>query len=498
MLEYLERAALDRQALVVRQGENISAAEVSERAGRCADWLIQQKTPVVAFTLENSLDWLAIDFACMKAKKTALPIPDFFSPQQRQHALQSSGCTLYISGFPKSGQSIVEAERSSAVTPVSIPGLIESVRIQRFAHDPVVIPADTAKITFTSGSTGNPKGVCLSDALLTQVATSLAQVLGDLQLRRHLCLLPLAVLLENVAGLYCALIAGGACILASGAQTGFDGAGKFNAETCKRFIAESKPDSLILLPQLLHALLEHEDVLWAKSLRFIAVGGAAVPEALMLRAEKLGLPVYQGYGLSECGSVVSLNLPGSSMKNSVGRALPHVKTRVDTTGELFVSGPKFSGYLGDNPPVLSDGNDEWLATGDIVAIEDAFLYIKGRSKNLIITSYGRNISPEWIESSLLSAPQILQCMVLGEGRTSLVALLYVAENTTQADIGNAIEKVNSGLPDYAKISGWHTVKERFSVANDCLTANGRLRREKIQAYFADDIAALFAEKTFAG
>ena len=151
----------------------------------------------------------------------------------------------------------------------------------------------TQKITFTSGSTGTPKGVCLSLESQLQVATSLYQSIG-LEKPNHLCLLPLPVLLENLAGVYAPLLAGGTVNLVPLAELGFSGAQLLEPHKLIAAIERTEPNTLILVPELLTCLVAFAKQGWQapKSLKFIAVGGAVVSQALIKQARELGLPVY--------------------------------------------------------------------------------------------------------------------------------------------------------------------------------------------------------------
>ncbi|MGB4562895.1 MAG: AMP-binding protein, partial [Methylophilaceae bacterium] len=141
------------------------------------------------------------------------------------------------------------------------------------------------------------------------------------------------------------------------------------------------------------------------SLKFIAVGGAKVPVNLIEQGRALGLPVYEGYGLSECSSVVAVNTQSSNRVGSVGNILPSRKVRIiDDEIEVYLhEGLRY--LKGES---IAPG---WYKTGDLGYIQDDFLYVNGRKKNLVITSVGRNISPEWPEALLLEDPRVFQAMV---------------------------------------------------------------------------------------
>jgi long-subunit acyl-CoA synthetase (AMP-forming) len=386
---------------------------------------------------------------------------------------------------------------------------------------PTVIDTATQKITFTSGSTGQPKGVCLSAATQWQVAQSLiAAVSPWLQPRehahetsplpRHLCLLPLPTLLENIAGVYAPLFAGGEVWVASAPLRGFEGSRLTDPARLLRLISAVAPKSLILVPELLQFLVHACRQGWQapSSLQFIAVGGARVAPDLLLMAQQCGLPVFQGYGLSECGSVVALSnynalaanhlsktADGQHLLDSVGKVLPHTQVEI-RDGEIYVKSA-FLGYLGDPAATQAAATDGWVATGDLGFVDaDGYLFVQGRRKNLLISSFGRNIHPEWVEGELLKSGLIHQAMVVGDGQPYCAALIVVnpavlsqlalASGVDAADetaqellIQGWIDKVNQQLPDYAQVRRWHRVQLPFSTHDQTLTDNHRPRRAQI-------------------
>jgi long-subunit acyl-CoA synthetase (AMP-forming) len=235
---------------------------------------------------------------------------------------------------------------------------------------------------------------------------------------------------------------------------------------------------VILLPQMLKAWVAALEAGAAPpvDLRFAAVGGGRVAPELIGRARRLGLPVFEGYGLSECASVVSLNTPAADRPGSVGRVLPHVRVELAADGEILIAGNTFLGYLGAGAPPPAR-----LATGDLGRLDaEGFLHVTGRKKNVIITSFGRNVSPEWPEAELAARPQIAQAAVFGEARPCCVAVLVPAEpGLADADLQRAVDAANRALPDYARIGAWVRAGAPFSAAAGTATANGRLRRDAI-------------------
>ena len=223
-------------------------------------------------------------------------------------------------------------------------------------------------------------------------------------------------------------------------------------------------------------------------LRFAAVGGAPVDAELLSRARVLGLPVYEGYGLSETGSVCCLNYPGNERTGSVGRPLGHADIRIEH-GEIVVGGNAFLGYVGDR----SSWGQQRIATGDLGRqVGHGFVYVEGRRKNLLISSFGRNISPEWIESQLLANPLVAHCVVVGDNRPYCSALIVPAPGADPKQIQRAIDSINRNLPDYARICKWHPVSVSADASTTLFTENGKPRRAGFAERFAAEIETLYA------
>lgn len=441
----------------------------------------------LALRADNGPPWVVIDLACQLADVCLVPLPPFFSPQQTAHALHAGGCDALAAPGPRwPGSPLTAADRAAG----ELAGL-PFWRLPPPAADmPAEMPAGTAKITFTSGSTGTPRGVCLSVGHPQRVAASLAQVI-DLPGVRHLCLLPLATLLENVGGVYAPLLSGGEVLLPPLADVGLHGSSGLDVARLTGAIDHHRPHSLILVPALLQALVAAIHRGWRPpgSLRFVAVGGARVAPALIESARRGGLPVYEGYGLSECASVVSLNTPGADRPGSAGRPLPHVSVTVED-GELVVAGSGFLGYLG----APQGWHPQQVRTGDLGHLDaDGYLHVHGRRDNLIVTAFGRNVSPEWVEAALLAGPLIHEAVVFGSGQPRCVALIGAPPASGDQAIDTWVRRANASLPDYARIAAWARLPAALAATPGLLTGNGRPRRAAIAAHYADTLSALYSQ-----
>jgi long-chain acyl-CoA synthetase len=268
------------------------------------------------------------------------------------------------------------------------------------------------------------------------------------------------------------------------AELGLEGSSSFDPAVFNAAVERYQPHSLILLPQMLRAWvgwLMQQGRAAPQGLRLVAVGGAAVGAPLLLAARGLGIPAYEGYGLSEGSSVQTLNLPGADKPGSVGRPLPHAQVRINSRGEIEVAGGLLVGYLGQPPLDLA-----WWPTGDLGEIDaDGFVHVQGRIKHVLITAFGRNVSPEWVETALRGGRTIAQTVVFGDGEPSLSAVVWpVVAELPDAAIQAEVDASNQTLPDYARVQRWVRAQAPFTADAGMVTANGRPQREAILALHA--------------
>jgi long-subunit acyl-CoA synthetase (AMP-forming)/pyrroloquinoline quinone (PQQ) biosynthesis protein C len=471
--EWAERTCI--QEGIYGQHRRFTYREFKDHVEQVSAFIAKTESRVIALLADNSADWVAIDLACQRLGKVCIPIPSFFSEAQIQYCLNSAGVDLMLTD--KSGL-YVEAAVALAQS------VFQSIQAYRLKHTPAELPHGTQKITFTSGSTGAPKGVCLSLENQWRVAASLAEHVG-LAACHHLGILPFSTLLENIAGIYSPLLTGGQITILSEQERGLSGSSGMNLPVFLNALSQVQANSLILFPQIVNLLVAATEQGWQlpDSYAFLAVGGAKVSAELLAHAQACRLPVYQGYGLSECASVVALSDPGSPL-DAVGKILPHLSVQIDK-GEIVVRSNSFLGYL--NQP--ESWYPEAVYTGDLGTMNEAMLKVSGRRSNLLISSFGRNISPEWVESELSAQPLFTQCVVGGNDQPYLHALLSAAEQISDAQIQAHLDTVNRTLPDYAQVKVWLRIPA--SAWQGLYTANGRPKRQAITEHFAKQIHALY-------
>jgi long-subunit acyl-CoA synthetase (AMP-forming) len=449
-----------------------SAAQLDEAVADAGQLLASAGARVLATVLDNGVAFVALDEAALRCGTVHVPLPQFFSAEQMQHALRAAGVdTLLVAAELASAWPALGWQRAAVAG--------DALMLARLPADRSVMPAHPAKISFTSGTTGAPKGVCLSAAALQRVAQGLVEAMAPLRIERHLNALPFAVLLENIAGLMAPRLHGATVITLPLRELGLRGSSSFDAARFQAAVQRHQPHSMILLPQMLRAWCGHLMQTAQRapaSLKLVAVGGAAVGAPLIRAAQGLGIPACEGYGLSEGASVQTLNLPGAERPGSAGRALPHARLRIADDGEILVAGSLFSGYLGDASPV-----PEWWPSGDLGHIDDdGYLHVSGRKKNLLITAFGRNVSPEWVETALRSHPAVLQAVVFGDGEPALSAVLWPTRPEVDDEALQAgVDAANATLPDYARIARWARGHAAFDMSTGLATANGRPQRGAI-------------------
>jgi long-subunit acyl-CoA synthetase (AMP-forming) len=493
---------------VLAHDRTLTYAELAAEVNRISRDLQRADIQRLGLYADNSAAWICVDLACMQANVVLVPIPLFFTSQQIQHLLDAASLDAVCAdrklplSLPASSLGLANASRNTVRFKLNeiLHKLIDGhyvYAVQRKPEDSSFslsgcafensIPKHTAKVTFTSGSTGQPKGVCLSAWQQMQVAKALVDRV-NIKRPTHLVALPLSTLLENIAGVYAPLLAQGCVILPSEKQRGFRGSQLVDVAAFLRCIDDAQPNTLITVPELLKVMLAGAAQGWQapSSFTFIAVGGAKVAPMLMQSARAAGLPVYQGYGLSECGSVISLAGP-EDPPGSCGKLLNHVSASI-IDGELIVGGSVFLGYLGD----VSSWYPLVVATGDLVTFDQARLYVTGRRKQQIINSFGRNIAPEWAESLLLANPKIYQAFVLGEARPYCVAIISLHDSTmTQTELSQWLATVNLQLPDYAKVRHFILLDTPMTQQQGLITANGRLKRALATTYFSQQIDSAY-------
>jgi long-subunit acyl-CoA synthetase (AMP-forming) len=310
-----------------------------------------------------------------------------------------------------------------------------------------------------------------------------AQAVGANRDDFYLSVLPLSLLLETICAVVIPILAGARVRLEPELAAGFDRAdgGRLAAA-----VERHRPSCLVLVPELLArwaARLEETNAAAPAGLRVVAVGGAAVPARLAERAWRRNIPVFEGYGLSEGGSVVTLNAPGARREGTAGRPLPGLRVTAED-GEITVRGPSvMDRYLHG-----AATGGVWR-TGDVGALDrDGYLIVHGRRDNLLVTPSGRNISPEWIEAMLAAdIARVGHCMVTLDAEGELTAIIIPTAEGAQWFVASSNAAIHALIAEYCREAPGYAVPRRViwlpetdPVAAGLVTGNGRIRRATLR------------------
>ena len=253
--------------------------------------------------------------------------------------------------------------------------------------------------------------------------------------------------------------------------------------------------------------------LFGGRLRQAVTGAAPIAPSILEFFYACGVPVMEGYGMTETASVASVNTLDAFRFGSVGRALPGVQVRIGEDGEILIKGPNiFEGYYRDAEATLETLVDGWLHSGDLGRLdEDGFLFITGRAKDIIITAGGKNITPANLEDALRHNRWISHAVVLGDGRPYLVALItldpeeapaFAREHDLEldevyrselmrAELQTAIDNVNSHYASVEQIKRFEILSEDLSQPTGELTPTLKVKRNIVQQKYAETIDAIY-------
>jgi long-chain acyl-CoA synthetase len=378
-------------------------------------------------------------------------------------------------------------------------------------------PDDLATVMYTSGTTGNPKGVMLTHGNLLSNTLAVLEMaprgLSDVVLNW----LPFSHIYARTIDHYVPLAAGALLCLAE------------SADTVVRDLGEVRPTTFAAVPRFWEKVLAAyggpDPAAAGRRLRgmfgdrvdWMSSGGAPLPPAVARAYAEVGLLVLQGYGLTESSPVISFNSREHYKLETVGRPLPGVEVRIAPDGEVLTRGPHvMKGYWNDPAATAEAVRDGWLHTGDLGALDaDGFLSITGRKKELLVLSNGVKVVPSYLEGLLQADPCIEQAVVCGEGRSYLTALLVphweivarelraegaAADGAAQrrardpAVLGLLELRVRAALADVSRaeqVRKFVVIPEPFSVAAEELTVSLKLRRAVVLKKYAGLLDALY-------
>ena len=313
---------------------------------------------------------------------------------------------------------------------------------------------------------------------------ALAEAISATQTDRYLSLLPFPLLLEELCGIHVPILVGGSSTIRR-TVVGACAAGDLDA--IRLAYEEVQPSVSVLVPELLRAwvgalLIGGHTA--PDSLRVIAVGGAPVPPQVLEAAKSIGIPCLEGYGLSECGSVVAVNRPGEAVAGSVGKPLNGIQVEI-VDGEIVVDAPSvMDGYLGQ-----ATQHGRWH-TGDLGHFDgNGNLVVEGRKDAMLVTGFGRNVQPEWIEAAFQGDPRVSRAVLAGHGQAFPTLILVPGpfagdffEAATPTEIFKMLDDICTNSPVYARPASLVLTSNDEMQSLGLLSPNGRVKRTLVHQW----------------
>lgn len=518
----------------------------------------------VAIVSHTRWEWTALDMAIMSIGALTVPVYETNSASQVSWIFNDSKVTLAIA--EDDGQrDKIESVRSEVPTlrnvfVIEAGGLNaiktygESVTDAEFwEYKEASHGDDRATIVYTSGSTGTPKGVELTHRNFAFLVLSALQYMpraGAWPNRRLLLFLPLShvfarfleffsfggtislALSSNMKTMVKDFETFGPTLLlavprvyekvynAASQRAGTGFAGKMfmrAAENAREWSkAEQKGEQLPITGRIAHAF--YEQVVYKKirtifgpNADFAITGGAPMDSELSHFFNGIGMPVLEGYGMTETCGPVCVSLPEDNRIGTIGMPMCGITAGIAEDGELVVKGPLVCKGYHNNPGVTTQQiTDGWLHTGDLGDIsEDGFISITGRKKDLIITAGGKNVSPGLLEASVMTSPVVNQCLVIGDKKPFVAALVTLdladankwlesqgtkpepdlaslAKNAiVHAEVERAVNAANEGVSRAESIRKFEILPDEFTEANGMLTPSLKTRRAQIVEHYRE-------------
>jgi long-chain acyl-CoA synthetase len=484
----------------------------------------------IGVVAENSVDWLIADMAILAAGAVNVPPHAPLTARQIHYQLADAEINfLFVSNrgqldkvrqirgqlsplrglvvFDRTAQTTGEALSWDAFRQQGRQAL-PRVAAELARRESALGPDDLATIMYTSGTTGNPKGVMLTHGNLLSNVCSLLERSGQQPSDVVLSWLPYTHIYARTVDHYSSLASGVLLCLAE------------CADTLVQDLADVQPTHMASVPRFYEKVLtlvaDSDPQVVGRRLRdvfgprvnWLSSGGAPLPYPVARTYADCGVLVLQGYGLTETSPVISFNSKDAYKLETVGRPLPGIEVKIAADGEILTRGPHVMKGYWKNPQATAEAiRDGWFHTGDLGELDSAgFLKITGRKKELLVLSNGKKVVPAFIEGLLQVDPCIDQAVVCGEGRNFLTALIVphwanvraaLASDTIEDTSPEVMEllqrRIQEALADVSsaeQVKKFLIVPQPFSIAADELTVSLKLRRNVVLAKYARQIEEL--------
>jgi long-chain acyl-CoA synthetase len=524
--------------------EELSWTECRDRVLRIGAALVAEGVApgdAVILLSENRVEWILADLGIQAAGGVTVPVYATSTPETIAKIVANCQARLAIVGATKlaanlpSGVKVVEMDRELAQWMASDPPAEAAAELERRLA--ALKPSDVASIIYTSGTTGDPKGVVLPHSNFVQMAGASLQDFSVGPEDSLLSFLPFSHVFERQSGVVVAIKAGTEIWISRG------------LDHLAEDIAEVNPTLMLGVPRMFEKIVDRirdtvrRQPFWKRILFDLAIAGRlgplgdAILKPIRLRVGgkrlrmfisggsplakdvesffwALGIPIYNGWGMTETTSGATANTPADHRYGTVGKALPGVDLKLASDGELLVRGPGVLREYSHNPSATEESlEDGWLRTGDIAEIDsDGFVRITDRKKDLLKTSGGKFVAPQPIEAALQATRPIETAVLAGDDRPYVTALLVPKWDHLRADLGlegdptslvrdarvlaavqKAVDEVNSHLAHWETVKYFRLLPRDFEESEGERTPSLKIKRAAIRRNYSDLIDEMYAE-----
>lgn len=504
------------------------AADQVRRMAGALQALGLQKGDKVAITGRNTAHWFLADLAIAMADMVSIGLYPKQAPAHTTFILEHSECKALFLGPMMDTQEFLDAV-PQGIRMIAMP--YEEVPPQELSWDALIASHEPKQdfrrpeedevmtLVYTSGTTGNPKGVMTTFGNMMFAARGLMEAMPPQGQERFFSYLPLAHAFERGAVELSSIYFGAQVYflenidklaeqLAEVAPTRFFGVplvyGRIQAGVLHK-IPQKKLDRLLSIP-IVRGFIRRK-ILTAMGLqnaRMCFAGAAPTPKPLLEWFDKLGVPLFQGYGMTENSIYATTNRPGANRIGSVGKVMPRAEMKLSEEGEiLFKHAGVMKGYYKEPEKTAETfTEDGWLKTGDKGYVDaDGYLYITGRVKDIFKTAKGKYVAPAPIEGAMSRNTHIDQLCLVGMNLKQPVMLLTLqadARSKPREEVGNSLaetmEAVNTDLEAHEAIAKLVIVDDEWNIDNGLMTPTMKVKRPQIEDRYADLIEKAAAER----
>ncbi|WP_315833537.1 AMP-binding protein [Bradyrhizobium prioriisuperbiae] len=480
-------------------------------AERSLDFLALPPRARIGITGATNYQWLVTDLACLAKGNITIP----FDPDvtwDRHRITEQLQLDALFTDRPEYIQGNHRAHTFASICGDDIQQTETSVPAFWDADEPFTA-------TFTSGTTGSPKGILVKKRCFDDQFVNAVQMFSVDENDKMLVFLPFHIYLERCF-VYLAILRGFnvVCapprfipkVLRTAGFTFSVGVPQFFSSLRDLFLAQARENGrlrlLFELRMLAHrfglgGLLRRPFPPFQRMLggraRFFLTGSASCPLDVLAFFRDAGIPLYEGYGMSEIAGLIALNYPGNVRLGTVGKLFPNKELKFTADNQILVRGPNVANsqyWLADEQENASTFlPDGWVATGDVGHIDrDGYLTLDGRVKDVIVLSTGQKVQPAPIEAQLNQIVGVDNSVVLGTARPYLVAL--IAAKRDQLDehaIEERIRRINETRPDSERVKRFRILNDTFSAENGLLNASLKLDRKRVVSTYTNLIQQLY-------